>query len=98
MFNDQSVTVFSDINGVVNKPQLESLQNIIREKDKECGSYLKLIHQLKQENTKYKNKASGGKSGGVRTLEDLMLKLQQTEGRNKDLQEEVLSLKRIQNE
>lgn len=75
MFNDQSVTVLSEFNGVVKKDQLDSLQNIIREKDKECASYLKLIHQLKLENTKFKNKASGGKSGGVRTLEDLMLKL-----------------------
>lgn len=56
---------------------------------------MNIINQLKKENAKFRHKVSGPKSGNVRTLEDLQLKLATSEKLNDELKGEVLSLKRI---
>ena len=69
---------------------------IVREKDREISSFISTIHLLKKENQKYKSK--NVQKEDVRTLEDLMLKLNKSEKENDELKSEVSALKRIQNQ
>ena len=69
---DQSFAQISNIS-VGDQQRLESLQMIIREKDREIASFISTIHVLKKDNNKFKNK--DGLKEEMRTLEDIMQKL-----------------------
>ena len=69
---------------------------IVREKDREINSFISTIQVLKKENSKFKNKDY--QKEDVRTLEDLMLRLNKSLKENDELKGEVSALKRIQNQ
>ena len=69
---------------------------IVREKDREINSFISTIQVLKKENSKFKNKDY--QKEDVRTLEDLMLRLNKSLKENDELKSEVSALKRIQNQ
>ena len=52
MIGDRSVTQLSYHSNIaaVEQERLNSLQNIVREKNRECQSYLSVIEQLRKEN------------------------------------------------
>jgi len=69
---------------------------IVREKDREIASFISTVQALRKENSKFKNKDH--QKEDVRTLEDLMLRLNTASKENDELKSEVSALKRIQNQ
>lgn len=95
-----SVTQLSYHSGIgvtaVEQERLHSLQNIIREKARESQGYIHVIEQLRKENASYKAKAN--QRPGIRTLEEMIAKLDASEKLNFTLKQQIVSHKRIEAE
>ena len=95
-----SVTQLSYHSGIgvaaVEQERLNSLQAIIREKNRESHSYIQVIEQLRKENSSYKAKAN--QRPGIRSLEEMMAKMDACEKQNFSLKQQIISHKRIEAE
>lgn len=99
LVKDSSVTKLSQQTAfytpsLANEQHIESLRLVIREKDKEANTFLSIIDGLRRENNKLKQKDTTPIPLDDQ-LNHMSYKMEETEKFNRQLQAEVVALKRI---
>jgi uncharacterized coiled-coil DUF342 family protein len=84
----------SPIGSAYDPRRLESLHGIIRQKDMQSQAAESLIKELRKQN-EHLNSAAFQKHG-LRTVDELLARANETEKENTDLRQEIITLKRIQ--
>lgn len=94
---DTSITRLSGVSNVPSvgpeATHVESLRNVLREKDRESYTFLHIIENLRRENKKIKGKQTVGRD--VKQLDELQYKFDSMDKENKWLKAEITALKRI---
>ena len=84
----------SPIGSAYDPRRLESLHGIIRQKDMQSQAAESLIKELRKQN-EHLNSAAFQKHG-LRTVDELLARANETEKENTELRQEIITLKRIQ--